>query len=242
MKVNQLAKTTNVLSAIALIEELLCREKSEQRGLALIYGQTGLGKTTFVERYGFSHGWLYLKIMEQDTSRSMLERIYQRLKRTYYGEELVTYKPAYKLEQEIIEILNTYPQTVIIIDEVNLLTKAKRWRMLETIRDLVDCSFVSIIMVGEERTKSDLENYNRHFFDRCRFFFEFKPNMAEDYQEYFKAVSAGIEIDNKLGEWLYRSTAGNLRKGWKMLEKLEKVALQKKLTRLSLTDLSGDIQ
>ena len=211
MKTLQLVETRNVIEATALVDDLLKRDVTEFRGLALAYGQTGTGKTAWAERLGFSRGWLFYRMKKTDKPKSFLVSIHQRLNRRYCGDEVIPFMMTPQLEGRIIDILCDHPETVIIIDEINL-------------------------MVGEETTRAQLEKYNRHFFDRCSFFYEFKPNTVENYRRFIDEVS-DVKFDATIAEWLHRQSEGNLRQAGKMLAELEKLALSQGRQSATLTDL-----
>jgi len=238
MKTRVLARTSNVENATRLVEQLLSRQRDEQRGLALIHGLTGTGKTAFAERLGFTRGWLYYRMKKTETPKSFLTALYQRLNRRYYDDESVPRASTAKLEVLVTDILCEHPETVIIIDEINLATQFRRWNLMEIIRDLIDSSFATIIMVGEETTRKHLEGYNRHFFDRCGFFCEFKPNTASDYERFLADVS-DVRMDGDIAKWLHQKTGGNLRQAGKAVPQLESLARQKGQKALTLKDIKG---
>lgn len=236
MKTKKLAQTGNVIEATNLVEKLLARKRDEQRGLALIYGLTGYGKTAFAERLGFSRGWLYYRMKKEDTPKSFLTGLYKRLSLVYRGTEDVPRMSSAGLEVAVTDMLCAHPETVLIIDEVNLATQFRRWGLMEIIRDLIDNSFATIIMVGEEMTRKSLEDYNLHFFDRCAFFYEFKQNNLHDYKTFLSEVSE-IRIGDDIAAWLHRKTKGNLRQAVKTLEDLESKAKELGLKSISANDL-----
>ncbi|HNX38890.1 MAG TPA: hypothetical protein PKI15_11070, partial [Candidatus Cloacimonadota bacterium] len=80
------------------------------------------------------------------------------------------------------------------------------------------------------------ESYNKHVFDRCNFFCQFKKLDPADYAKVL-SVSAEIEIADDLIQHLYGETGGNLRKLGKALERLEGYARVRKLTRVTIDDL-----
>lgn len=239
MKDNQLAMTGNVETANMEIERLLGRKRSEQRGLALIYGETGMGKTAYVERMAFSRGWLYYRFRETDTTRSFLLGLYQRLNRRIYGDESIPRSwSRSQLENYVIGLLGDYPEMVIVVDEVNLMTTSRRWDVIEVIRDMVDMSFATVILVGEESVEHCLKNYNKHFWDRIGFNVKFGANSVDDFKVWLDAVSEVRINDPRLVKWLHKeSGGGNLRKAWKVFEPIEKGVIAKGLTTMRMEDM-----
>lgn len=238
MKERKLARTSNVVACERQIYGLLNRTRTEQRGLALIYGDPGLGKTMQMEQMAFSKGWMYLRMQEKCSSKWFLTEIYNRLTKRVYGAAQSFKGTLAELENACIEIMADNPQFVIVLDEINLPIQFRRWDILEEIRDFVDMSFVSIIMVGEHDSKNAIERYNKHFFDRCMFFYQYKKNSLEDYRLVIKEIS-DIELDDELLEWVMKRTGGNLRKLIKTLDKLEMKAGQLKKTKLGVADFKG---
>lgn len=238
MKQNLMAETNNVVQCRKLIKGFLNRTRSEQRGLALIYGDPGLGKTRMAEALAFENQWLYLRCQAKSTAKWFLGEVYERISRYVYGAPQTLRGTLAEMEQEIKTLLMDNPQIVMVIDEINLPIQFHKWDVLEMIRDFADETFASFILVGEHNTKALLEGYNKHFFDRCNFFFQFRKLDPADYVTVLN-VTSDIDIAEDLMNWMYGETGGNLRKLGKLIEKIEQMARQKGVKSISLKDLGG---
>lgn len=242
MKSGILVETANVKAANYEINRLLTRNREERRGLAMIYGLTGVGKTAYVERTCFSRGWLYYRIKMEDTAKSFLRSLYDRLSRKYLQDNAGGRLSAAQLEGAVISLLCDNPDTVIVIDEINLLTQFRRWHLAELIRDLVDSSFATFVLVGEETTYAKLKAYNNHYFDRSGFNYEFAANNKDDYKLFLASV-AEVKLAPAIATYLHKKTGGNLRKAVKELEELEALAKSRGLSEISTAEqLTGLVE
>jgi len=239
MKQNKLVETVNVTEARKLIINFLKRTKTEQRGIALIYGDPGLGKTRLGERMAFSDpNWLYLRLRSQVTRKSFLQDVYARVTSKVYGAPQVLRGTLAEIENAIMDLLEQNPEIVMVIDEVNLAIQFHKWDILELIRDFADLSFASFILIGEHDTKNAIERYNKHFFDRCQFFYQFKKNGVEDVARVLNEVS-DIQFNSDMAAYLHKETDGNLRKLGKSVELLEHHSRGRGKTSVSISDFKG---
>lgn len=220
MKTHELVETRNVAKVKRLIGGFMKRTRSEQRGLALIYGDPGLGKTRMGEQLAFRNNWLYIRLQEKCSSKWFLTQVYARLTKRVYGESVAFKGTLADLETACIEIFADNPDIVMVIDEINLAIQFRKWEVLEEIRDFADSSFASFILMGEHDSKNAIERYNKHFFDRCQFFYQFQKNTIEDYEKII-AQTSNIQLDTEMMEYVYRTTDGNLRKLGKTIEAME---------------------
>jgi len=232
MKKHVLTETNNVKEVKRLIASFLGRTKSEQRGIALIYGDPGLGKTRMGERMAFNNQWLYLRMQANATSKWFLDSVYARVTKYVYGAPQVFKGTLADTEQAIINLLGEHPEIVMVIDEINLPLQFHKWSVVEMIRDFADLSFASFILIGEHDTKALIERYNKHFFDRCNFFYQFKKITIQDYPKLI-VNSSDVEIDSDMIEWIYSETDGNLRKLGKLIERFESIAKSRNVKKLS---------
>ena len=217
MKTNILVETENVKRANKMISELLSRPKTEQRGLGLIYGPPGYGKTRYAEKTAFSNNWGYLRINATYTPKSFLQAIYQRLNWLINSDESIISGFTSTLENLCIEMFQSNPELVIMIDEINLMIMEKKWDVLEIIRDFIDKSFATIILVGEEDTKKRLKVYNPHYFDRCAFFYKFTKNTKTDLMNIYKNLS---NINSSFFLYAFICKRGACRENYKACEKI----------------------
>jgi hypothetical protein len=239
MNQNLLVHTNNVIKCRNEISKFLSRPRSETRGMALIFGDTGNGKTRLIEKMAFENGDLYYRCKETDKPKDFLLALYHRLTLRIHGAEATWKGTKAQLESACLEILSNHPEITIYIDEINLPLSAHEYQILEIIRDFADLSFASFILCGEADTKQRLEKYNRHFFDRCVFFYQFTKNTLADYRKVADEV-ADIKIQDDLLQYLYNETNGNLRQAAKMIYNFEVVAKRLQVKELSMAQMRGN--
>jgi hypothetical protein len=234
----QLVTTENTKLADGQVRKILSRSPERLRGMMLVYGAPGHGKTEWAELTAFSKQWMYIRLIENCTAKWFLSEVYRRLTLKADGVEREFRGTLAELESACIDIFADHPEYVMMIDEINLAIQFKHWRVLEIIRDFADLSFATFIMIGEQDTKVQVENYNKHFFDRCMFFVQFLPNTIEDYRNVVKAVSP-IALDDELIAEMHKRTKGNLRQWVKTIESFELLAKSKGLKALQIKDFAA---
>jgi DNA transposition AAA+ family ATPase len=238
MKSLQLVETANVIEVKRLVASYLNRTRSEQRGLALIYGDPGLGKTRMGEQLAFSNGWLYLRLQAKVTAKWFLNEVYQRVTQKVYGAPQIFKGTLAETEAAIIDLLGQNPQIVMVVDEVNLAIQFHKWDILEIVRDFADLSFASFILMGEHDSKAAIERYNKHYFDRCNFFYQFKKNSPADCLKVIKSTTDLI-FDDEMLAYIYGKTEGNLRKLSDTLHLMEAYSRRTGKKQLSKADFRG---
>ena len=130
------------------------------------------------------------------------------------------------------------PDSVIMIDEFDNALPNRELR--ETIRDIVDQTFATVILVGMRGVREKLERSNPHFFDRSNFFCEFLPLTLEDTREIVAQV-CDYELSPKLVETAHQVSEGQFRKLIKAIVLYEqKIANNKpmNLTKAELKEIS----
>ncbi len=230
-----LAETQNVVKANKLMNRMYSKSRP---GMVLLYGDTGLGKTYYSQRTAFTEGWCYYRLRATETQRSFIQEIYKRLNQMLTGNFEVIPGSSSKLESACIEMFRAMPDLVFVVDEINLLTQFKKWKLLEVIRDLRDNADATIVMVGEHDTREALEAYNKRFFNRCEFV-NFVRNTTKDVAKVIKMRSE-VELSKELYDLIIQKTAGNLREVAKMVEEFERIAEEKGIKSLGLEDLEDD--
>jgi len=235
MKQQVFVATTNVKRAQAEIGKLLNRPKHEMVGLGMIYGEPGFGKSRLAMRLSYRRGYIYIRLEASDTAKSFSQKLWTGLK---YQLNL-TSEP----QQEQINaptgstnsliglckrILLDAPDSVIMIDEFDNAMPNRELR--ETIRDIVDQTFATVILVGMRGVRDKLERTNPHFFDRSNFFCEFTPLTPEDVSQICANI-CDYELSPKLIETAYKVSNGQFRRLIKTIMLFEdKIRNQKAVT------------
>jgi ATP:corrinoid adenosyltransferase len=239
MKTRKLVETQNVVEATREVKKLLKRTREEIPGLALIYGRPGYGKTSFGERLAFKNGWGYYRMEKSDKAKAFLEKLHRILCKLTTGIVEETRGNAQQIFKKCLVMLQDHPETTVVIDEINLTIQSLNWDILEIIRDFVDKSYSTFILIGEEDTKDRLQKYNSHYFNRCYFFYQFKPCSVEDYKKYFNEVCE-IPLADDLINHLHLTTSGEIRSAAKQIDDLEFYAKKTQAKELTLDMLLGE--
>lgn len=228
-----LSEITNVRKARETLSYLITRPRSEMVGLGLIYGAPGLGKTRFAMRTAFDNGYMYLRLDATMNQRSFLMKLYQALQYMYSVPGPVK-GSKHKLHTDVVELLINAPDTVIFIDEIDYAFCDKG--LLGTIRDLVDETLVTIILVGMQDAKNALLKANAHYFDRCNSFCEFIPLSLADTKMICRDAS-DVDIDDDVVKYIRDKSKGTARKIVKLIDLAEREAAKKGIKKIGLSDL-----
>ncbi|MDD4310357.1 MAG: ATP-binding protein [Candidatus Cloacimonetes bacterium] len=241
MKEQVFVKTANVDNATKAIMKLLARPINEMVGLGMIYGDPGLGKSRFAKQMCYRKGYLYIRLEASETAKSFSQKLWRGLK---YQLNL-TSEPTNEMGNApggstnslvnlCIRILMDAPHSVIMIDEFDNALPNRELR--ETIRDIVDQTFATVILIGMSGVRDKLERTNPHFFDRSNFFCEFNSLSVEDVTEICKKVCE-FELSPKLIETAHKASAGQFRKLIKTLMLFEDKIRNKRAVTLTAKDM-----
>ena len=147
-------KTNNVKRFITMMNNLQNRAEGVP-GMALVYGEPGLGKTQTINWWAFKNNAILVRCTQLMSARWLLSEILEEMGEIY-GYKILD---CFKL---VVRNLLVNPQ-IIIIDEVDYLTVDSR--AVETLRDIHDKTNVPIVLVGMINAKSRLKKFN-HLYDR----------------------------------------------------------------------------
>ena len=162
------ARTTNVERFLVAMERLHHRQRGIP-GMALVYGEPGLGKTKTALWWIAQNGGVFIRTKKLMTGRWLLEEIVAEL-----GEAPM--RRISDLFRQAQEQLLENPRT-IFVDEADYLSHDSR--VLETLRDLHDITGVPIILIGMDQADKKLARY-KHLYDRFSEIVHFKPLTEQD--------------------------------------------------------------
>jgi len=236
MKKEKLVQIGNVKESLTMLNYLFARPKTEMVGLGLIYGAPGLGKTRFARRYAITNGHMYLRLSSTETARTFAVKLYNTLSIRYNIVETVR-GSANKVFEHCVDLINDVNDDVVIfIDEIDYAFSNRQ--LLGAIRDIVDKTLSTIVLVGMQDAKKNLLKANAHYFDRCNYFVRYKPLTLPDSKKVIAAI-ADLELDDQVAELVHERSKGTLRKLVKMLHGMEVYADRKKLNKITAQDLRG---
>jgi len=148
------ARTQNVKNFINLMNNLQNRADGVP-GMALVYGEPGLGKTQAVLWWATHNNSVFIRSTNLMSGRWLLEELVEEL------GEVPLYRSADLFRQSVRQL--KHEPRVIIVDEIDYL--ASDTNAIETLRDLHDKTNVPIVLVGMAMAHKKLMRY-RHLFDR----------------------------------------------------------------------------
>jgi DNA transposition AAA+ family ATPase len=233
MKTMQLVETENVKNANRVLKNLLERPKTEVVGLGLFYGSAGRGKTRWCIKTAQEKGYIYLRLETNITLKDFLKELLFRLsnRRIPYNEIKGSVNMIYS---RVLEVLQNDSNSVIFIDEVDI--AFQNVRILSTIRDLVDGSLATIVLIGMEKAKEMLIQMNRHYFDRCFSIYEFKQ-LNRGCTEMLVNSVCDVQVDSETIDYIHSKCNGTARIINKYIDGIERIARRMKKDSLSFNEI-----
>ncbi|MEI8389585.1 MAG: ATP-binding protein [bacterium] len=203
-------KTQNVKNFINLMNNLINRPETVP-GMALVYGEPGLGKSKAVLWWVAQNDAVYIRGTNLMSGRWLIQEIVEELGEIPYFYSIDMFKQCVRLLTE--------KQIPIIVDEIDYLaTDAKT---IETIRDIHDKTGVPIIMVGMGKAKQKLMRY-KHLYDRVSEIVEFKSFIKKDVKEIITQLSE-VEMTECAISFIY-TKSNRFRQIVRLINKAEQIA------------------
>ena len=237
MKTQQLVQTENVINANKVLKNLLNRTRTEVVGLGLFYGKTGFGKSRWGLKTAFNNGFIYHRleqnIMLKDFMRDLLAKLLH-----HTNSDIEVKGTKNEIYNQILDILQSDQNITIIVDEVDYAFQNKY--ILPTIRDWVDQSLATFVLIGMDKTKDRLQRTIPHFFNRTTSIYEFTPLCFDDTEKIFKMLSE-VDLDTETIKFVHSKCGGTFRIIIKYLEAIEKIAKRLKKDELLFDDIKDVI-
>ena len=203
-------KTNNVKSFITMMNNLQNRAEGVP-GMALVYGEPGLGKTQTINWWAFKNNAILVRCTQLMSARWLLSEILEEMGEIY-GYKI---SDCFKL---VVRNLLVNPQ-IIIIDEVDYLTVDSR--AVETLRDIHDKTNVPIVLVGMINAKSRLKKFN-HLYDRLSEIVKFEKFSKNDIKTIVQELSE-VEMTDCAIRYIY-TNLNRFRQIVKVINKAEIIA------------------
>lgn len=147
-------RTKNVKNFITLTNNLINRAEGVP-GMALVYGEPGLGKTRTMIWWASNNNAIYVSAVKTMTTRWLLEHITKAIGGT-------TFFRSSDLLDQIEKSLIRNPR-VLIVDEIDYLVSNEC--AVEILRDIHDRTQAPVILVGMSRSNQHLKRFE-HLYDR----------------------------------------------------------------------------
>lgn len=203
-------KTNNVKRFITMMNNLQNRAEGVP-GMALVYGEPGLGKTQTINWWTFKNNAILVRCTQLMSARWLLSEILEEMGEIY-GYKI---SDCFKL---VVRNLLVNPQ-IIIIDEVDYLTIDSR--AVETLRDIHDKTNVPIVLVGMINAKSRLKKFN-HLYDRLSEIVKFEKFSKNDIKTIVQELSE-VEMTDCAIRYIY-TNLNRFRQIVKVINKAEIIA------------------
>lgn len=211
-------KTQNVKNFITLMNNIKSRPENVP-GMALVYGEPGLGKSKAVLWWVAQNDAVYIRGTNLMTGRWLIQEIIEEL-----GE--IPYHYSIDLFKQCVRIL-IERQIPIIVDEIDYL--ATDTKTIETIRDIHDKTNVPVILVGMGKAKQKLMRY-KHLYDRISEVVKFKHFNKSDVKEIITQISE-VEMTECAINFIF-SKSNRFRQIVRLINKAEQIALSNGLSTI----------
>jgi len=219
MKTHQLIEIENVKNANKALKSLLERTRTEIVGLGLFYGKTGLGKTRWAFKTALENGYVYMRLECNATVRDFLCSLLGKLLHiTNSNQEIKGSKNEIYLQ--ILDILQRNQNLTIFLDESDYAFQNRK--ILSTIRDFVDMSLASFVLITMEQGKDKLRSLPKQYYDRVNCYCMFNNLSLSDVEKLVKEVCE-VSVDDKILKYIFSQSNGTMRVICKFIEALEKI-------------------
>ncbi len=168
-------------------------------GIGLIFGKSGLGKTTATAWFVNQCNGIYVRALATWTPTAMLQTILVEL-------DMATTGRCSSLVSRVVDALRNTGRP-LFLDEFDYIVENKR--MTETLRDIHDLSSVPIVLIGMEGVQRKVQ-LREQFVNRVAQWVEFKPADFEDCR-YLSDSMCEIGIKDELLKKLYQASNGVIR-------------------------------
>jgi DNA transposition AAA+ family ATPase len=193
-------------SAIKVVEDTV----KGQPGIMVLWGYSGRGKSSCVEKYATETGALYLYVQNELTPLTLLKQI---------CHELNGMEPSQKAKAKriIAEELDDTPRT-LLIDEADKLCI----NCIEHLRDIHDMTGIPLVLIGEPKIYGTLHSRKR-LWSRVTKTVEFGPVTLEDIV-LLGLKACDLKIKPDVANELLRRCKGDFRPLYHDLRDLEGLA------------------
>jgi len=170
----------------------VCKSCQENKGLGIIVGKTGFGKTFTLEQYSKMSRVCYIECDDAMSCRDLIEAIEKRVGLpTGYGS-------TWRRINEIREFFNINTGYVLIIDEADKLISKYTQKKMEILRGIYDQSNVGLIIAGEPSLESKVKGYLARFANRVDFYSCLKGISKSEVKEFLCEFNFTEEAESEM--------------------------------------------
>lgn len=218
-------KTKNVKNFVSTLANLQNRAKGVP-GMALVYGEPGLGKTQAALWWVANNqeDAIYVSATQSMTTKWLLEEIIRELGDSPF------YRTSEIFEQIVRELIKR--PKVIIVDEIDYLAHEKS--TIEMLRDIHDRTHTPIVLIGMTYADKKLKRY-RHLYDRLSEILQFQKFPFEDTKNLINELSE-VKFDNSAIEYM-QNCDNRFRQIVKIIDKAESFAKSNEISLIAQKDV-----
>ncbi|MBR5303639.1 MAG: ATP-binding protein [Candidatus Gastranaerophilales bacterium] len=218
-------KTKNVKNFVSTLANLQNRAKGVP-GMALVYGEPGLGKTQAALWWVANNqeDAIYVSATQSMTTKWLLEEIIRELGDSPF------YRTSEIFEQIVRELIKR--PKVIIVDEIDYLAHEKS--TIEMLRDIHDRTHTPIVLIGMTYADKKLKRY-RHLYDRLSEILQFQKFPFEDTKNLINELSE-VKFDNSAIEYM-QNCDNRFRQIVKIIDKAESFAKSNEISLIGQKDV-----
>ena len=218
-------KTKNVKNFVSTLANLQNRAKGVP-GMALVYGEPGLGKTQAALWWVANNqeDAIYVSATQSMTTKWLLEEIIRELGDSPF------YRTSEIFEQIVRELIKR--PKVIIVDEIDYLAHEKS--TIEMLRDIHDRTHTPIVLIGMTYADKKLKRY-RHLYDRLSEILQFQKFPFEDTKNLINELSE-VKFDKSAIEYM-QNCDNRFRQIVKIIDKAESFAKSNEITLIAQKDV-----
>lgn len=175
----------------------VCQSCQENKGLGIIVGKSGFGKTATLKEYAQLDRVCYVECDDSMGSRDLVEAIEAAIGiPSGYGS-------IWKRVKGIKEFFNVNRGYLLIIDEADKLVTKYTQKKIEILRTIFDQSDVGLVVAGEPKLESLIKGYITRFANRVDFFISLRGLHRDEVIEYLKPFNM---TDHAREEMIIRGT------------------------------------
>jgi DNA transposition AAA+ family ATPase len=220
-------RTKNVKNFITTITNLQNRAEGVP-GMALVYGEPGLGKTQSALWWAANNDGILISAKQSMSVRWLLEDIVKELGETPF------FRSSDLFEQIVMELIKR--PRVLIVDEIDYLATDKC--AVEMLRDIHDRTHNPIVLIGMSMADKKLKRY-KHLYDRFSEILHFESFSIDDVKFLISELSE-IKIADEVIQNIYQ-TKNRFRQIVKLINKAETIAKANDLSEVGLKELRNYI-
>lgn len=216
----------NVARLQTMCDDLMNRPNGVP-GMGLVYGRTGLGKTTATTWYVIRKRAVLVRALALWSPQTMLATILRELEAGASGS-------LSNMVDAVIESLRESNRP-LFIDEADYVLDSTR--MLDTLRDIHDYSSVPVVLIGMDGIKRKLDvRHRKQTIGRIARWVEFLPTDIADAMLVRTELVEHTRIDDELTKRLHERSGGSMRRIIVGLHNIESYARRKGLKEIGIED------